>query len=598
MSNLEQIRDVAQDIAEAISAVIQMEVTIVSEDFTRLGGSGDYKTRVNQSFPHNSMFAKVLETGRPEFLPDSKASPECQTCLGRHECRELATVGHPIIGGTKTIGVIGITAFNEDQRLRLTENIDSIMVFLGRMSSLLVDKVDLLQALDETRFQSGQISQIIDTIESGLISLNDKGVVLHFNRSAERILGLAQDDVTGGPIGRFITNFSLNLGHEPVMVDWNVAGRKVRVMAKTRQVPAQPTARRQGFGTIVTFDRMEEVVDLTYSIWGSGDRALGFESLIGNSPILRQVVELAQRVARSSSTVLILGESGTGKELLARAIHQASDRRHHPLITINCSAIPDNLLESELFGYEDGAFTGARRGGKLGKFELAHKGTIFLDEIADLPLSLQPKLLRVLQERQVERVGGTRPINVDVRVISATHDDLERRVEEGRFRADLYYRLNVIPLTLPPLRFRGDDVIALAEHLVDKYRQLLHSPVIAISDAVRQILGAYPWPGNVRELENAIEYSLNVARGAELTVDDLPPNLRRYGSVKPGSLDLQAGASLEDIMAEHERDILRRALEKHGNTVEAKGKIADALSISVATLYRKLAKHGLGAETA
>ena len=598
MGNLEQIRDVAQPIAEAISAVIGMEVTIVSEDFARLGGSGDYKARINQSFPHNSVFAKVLATGRAEFVPDSKASPECQACLGRNECRELATVGHPIVRDGQTIGVIGITAFDEAQRRRLTENIDSIIVFLGRMSDLLVDKVGLLEALEETRFQSSQITQIINTVESGLVSLNAENVVVQFNRAAERILGLAPEEVIGRPIERFISNFALNPGSEPMMVEWNVSGRKVKVMVRARRVSAQPPTRQ---ASIVVFDRLEEVVDLTYSVWGSADRALGFESLIGNSPELRRVIAQAQRVARSNSTVLILGESGTGKELLARAIHQASERRNHPLIAINCAAIPDNLLESELFGYEEGAFTGARRGGKLGKFELAHKGTIFLDEVADLPLSLQPKLLRVLQERQFERVGGTRPISVDVRVIAATNDDLGRRVEEGRFRSDLYYRLNVIPLSLPPLRARGDDVIVLAEHLVDKYRQLLHSPVKSLSPAARQILSNHPWPGNVRELENAIEYALNMAAEPEIAPDDLPPNLRKYHQASPDASilpPLATGTRLEDALAAYESDILRRALAKYGNTAEAKVKIADALSISVATLYRKLAKHGLGAETA
>lgn len=316
-------------------------------------------------------------------------------------------------------------------------------------------------------------------------------------------------------------------------------------------------------------------------------RSYSFGSMIGRSPAFKELIRDAGQIAPGNSTVLIRGESGTGKELLARAIHGASTRHSRPFIVVNCPSIPETLLESELFGYDAGAFTGANREGRIGKFELAHGGTIFLDEIGDLPLSLQPKLLRVIQERMVERIGGKRPIPVDVRVIAATNQDLEEMMAKGLFRADLYYRLNVIPLRIPPLRERREDIELYLRHFFERFAQSLNKPIVAINQNLIRWAQDYAWPGNVRQLENVVEYMVNMAVAGEVGLDGLPRTLSgAEGKIPKSEL------GLDEQLAELEKRILLQAVPRGASLGEKKLAARD-LKISLATLYRKLEKYGI-----
>jgi two-component system NtrC family response regulator len=309
------------------------------------------------------------------------------------------------------------------------------------------------------------------------------------------------------------------------------------------------------------------------------------EGIIGESGRMQEVLGLVQRVAPSDVTVLIRGESGTGKELVARALHFNSPRAQGPLVTLNCAALPEQLLESELFGHERGAFTGAIAQRK-GRFELAHGGSIFLDEIGDLSASLQVKLLRVLQERQFERVGGSRTLDVDVRVIAATNRDLEAGMREGRFREDLYYRLNVVTIQIPPLRERREDIPPLLDHFVKKFAAKNRREVTGLSAAARDALMKYDYPGNVRELENLVERSVLLARGRVLDLEDLPPTVRPAAR-RPGE---PMPATLPDLLAEIESQAIRAALERHGGV---QTRAAEELGISERVLRYKMKKYDL-----
>lgn len=316
-------------------------------------------------------------------------------------------------------------------------------------------------------------------------------------------------------------------------------------------------------------------------------RSYSFGTMIGRSSAFKELIREAGQIAPGKSTVFIRGESGTGKELLARAIHSASARQSQPFIVVNCPSIPETLLESELFGYEAGAFTGANKGGRTGKFELAHQGTIFLDEIGDLPLSLQPKILRVIQERMVDRIGGKRLIPVDVRVIAATNQDIEGMVERGAFRADLYYRLNVIPLNIPPLRERKEDIELYLRLFLEQYSKSLNKPIASLDPEFIHWAKEYTWPGNVRQLQNVVEYMVNMAGPGQVGLDDLP---RAF--LGPGGRSTKVDLGLDEQVAEFEKTILVEYLRK-GSSLEEKKRVAKVLKISLATLYRKLEKYGM-----
>ncbi len=320
--------------------------------------------------------------------------------------------------------------------------------------------------------------------------------------------------------------------------------------------------------------------------------AFDFGRIVGRAPGFLEVLERVEQVAPTNSTVLVRGETGTGKELIAHAIHINSPRHDRPFVKVNCAALAPGVLESELFGHEKGSFTGAvsRR---LGRFELADGGTLFLDEVGDLPMDVQVKLLRVLQEREFERIGGRETIKVDVRVISATNRDLEALVERGEFRRDLYYRLNVFPIFVPPLRERLEDIPLLVEHFLEKFSRVVHKHITRVSPEAMEKLLTYPWPGNVRELENVIERALIVAKGDELTPDclELGSGLRgaKVVDVLASASEMEAPSLAERLQTEEQNAIVR-AIESTGGNIAA---AARALGMNRSTLYYRLRKYGL-----
>ena len=314
--------------------------------------------------------------------------------------------------------------------------------------------------------------------------------------------------------------------------------------------------------------------------------------MIGYSDCMKKVFDILGKVSASDSTILIHGESGTGKELVARAIHFNSDRKNQPLVPVNCGAIPEELLESELFGHEKGAFTGAIRT-RIGRFELAQGGTIFLDEIGDMSTALQVKMLRVIQEKEFERIGGVKTIHVDVRIIAATNQNLEKAVAERRFREDLFYRINVIPIHLPPLRERGPDIAILANHFLKKFNKLKKKNLYRISSEAISYFTRYPWPGNVRELENLIEMLVVMKDEGEIDLSDLPAKLlyQKNADIFARHVDLPAeGLNFNDMVSQFEKDLLLQALQKSGGV---KNRAAKLLNLNRTTLVEKIKRFNL-----
>jgi len=336
---------------------------------------------------------------------------------------------------------------------------------------------------------------------------------------------------------------------------------------------------------LMTYSRVRDLESENEALRGQLDAGSGFADVIGESEVMRAVFERVRTVAGSDATALIVGESGTGKERIARALHNLSERRDHPFVAISCAALPETLLEAELFGHEKGAFTDARKE-RRGRFELADGGTLFLDDVDDMPLPTQVKLLRVLQERNFERVGGERTLSIDIRVVVASKVDLRARVREGLFREDLFYRLNVVPIPLPPLRERSGDVALLAQHMLERYGR---GRVYTLPKSALSMLDRYPWPGNVRELENAVQRGIVLAGNrSELAAEDLLPQDSRWRGALEVNDEVQP---LRELLLETERAHMQRALEATGGH---RAQAASLLGISRKALWEKLKTHGLG----
>ena len=366
---------------------------------------------------------------------------------------------------------------------------------------------------------------VTNSVHEGIIATDENGRIIHCNSSAGKLLGIGVDEVLGRQLSSIlpdlprIQSLAKNKSIE-TEICYRQKGGKKYFLATVAPVRAADDETLRGI--TLSFRNLSEVQSYAARLLNGSSR-YSFDDIQGVSPVIASLKQKLGRTALTSSTVLIRGESGTGKELFAHAVHSASNRALRPFIAINCSAIPESLLESELFGYDEGAFTGAKKDGKPGKFELARGGTIFLDEIGDMPLHLQSKLLRVLESLSIERLGGTEPITIDVRIIAATHRNLEEMIERREFREDLYYRLNVIPVLVPPLRERPEDIPVLIEHFLNIYCKKLERDPQEFDPWARTILNNYSWPGNVRELQNTIEYAINMSeRGQLITVEHLP----------------------------------------------------------------------------
>lgn len=452
-----------------------------------------------------------------------------------------------------------------------------------------------------THWNQKILFEILDMIHDVVLVIDSETIIVYANKAYAEILGVPVEKVLGRRLDKIEPGSSmirvLQTGEARHNGSSYLNSLGIDVIGSVFPL----YAKKQIIGAVSIFKNVTEVVGLTRELQRTKGVAaylqeqldqrealpLSFKDYIGQNGRLRETLLLAAKVARTDSTVLIRGESGVGKDVLARAIHNYSRRSRKPLIKVNCAAIPENLLESELFGYEEGAFTGAKKGGKMGKFELAHGATIFLDEIGDMSITMQAKLLRVLQEREIERVGGNTTIKLDIRVIAATNRDLDKMMDEGTFRRDLYYRLNIVPLFLPPLRDRKDDLPALTEYHLKKFSQQLDNPGLAISPEASHLLQKYDWPGNIRELQNALEHAAIVSGGSYIEPRHLPAHL--WGEVD--TQEPQAGKlGIKDVFSRVEKEMIIAALkEAKGNRSQA----MRALGISRRAFYVKLHRYNI-----
>lgn len=435
------------------------------------------------------------------------------------------------------------------------------------------------------------INAVLNATGEGIIAVDKEGLITTFNQAAEKILNLESQNVIGkhvekviskdAPILKMIETGEIYDNEEIILQNKNQKSHYFTSGRPIIDLSGTPV------GAVASLTDIDTVMKLVHSVTKPSMNT--FDDILGNSKSIVNVKKMALAVAKSDSTVCIRGESGTGKELFARALHMASPRRNNPFVAINCGALPPTLLESELFGYEEGSFTGAKKGGKQGLFKYADKGTIFLDEIGDLPSHLQVKLLRVLQEHKIRRIGSNEETSINVRVITATNKNLEEMIENDQFRQDLYYRLNVIPLLIPPLRERKEDIPMLVNDFVNKLSKRLNKGKVDITDDAMRKLVAYTWAGNVRELSNVIERAINLCEDKieihhVILRKELPDTV-----VDINSFQKITRKTLNDLVADAEKNAIKEALKEYGSI----RKTARALGVTHATIINKMKRYNI-----
>ncbi|GKX53315.1 sigma-54 interaction domain-containing protein [Budvicia aquatica] len=581
ISVLSNIQDDICNYADAISGITGTDVEIIDESLMRIAGTGKYRHMLNQNVSKNGyIYRHVLRVQETVLIKNPGENALCQHCEKHLYCSEMLDLNAPIFLNNRVIGVIGIICSTEEQRNTLLSQIDKFVTFIEQIAVMISSKV--FECLERLRAQEtlGAFRRLIDAMDRGVVAIDGNNRVWHANVSAARLFNR---EVIGCSLS-IETTGDILYGDEEAWI--TLEDQKRHVLCKQITLSS---LENESLTMVIFHDARDYMSQITTTTYESDRRA----RLIGHSQPMEQLRSTIAKIANSYASVLITGESGSGKEVVAFAIHQNSPRKDKPFVTINCAAIPEQLLESELFGYVRGAFSGADPKGRVGKFELANGGSLFLDEIGDMPLHLQAKLLRVLQEKAITRVGSNNVINIDVRIIAATNKNIYDMVENHQFREDLFYRLNVVPLVLPSLRERREDIASLAQYFADEFSENYQRPNRKIPAEIINLLYAYHWPGNIRELRNVIEY-IYVMQGdaSGMNASHLPPHLlsSMNGDIKKTSEGLQ---SLDKQGRSAERSIIEQALARCGTSVEGKKQAAAELGIGIATLYRKIKVYDL-----
>ncbi|WP_026477947.1 sigma 54-interacting transcriptional regulator [Alkaliphilus transvaalensis] len=467
----------------------------------------------------------------------------------------------------------------------LEERRNSLITMLFKIKGVAaINEIELLNFEKDKR----KLYTIIDSVDDGIMAINKNGKVEMINTSGEKIFGFNKEDLKDRNIFDFIsekngmmelisrgegfTNLELSVCDGDEINHYLATGRPIK------------NDDYKTIGMVISFSNFQKAVEIANIVSNTMEGA--FSEIIGNSLQIEKIKKIVKTVSKNPSTVLLRGESGTGKDLFAKAIHNLSERKDNKFVPVNCAALPPSLIESELFGYNKGSFTGAITNGKEGLFHEANGGTLFLDEIAELPLVLQAKLLRVIQEGVVRRIGSSKEENVDVRIIVATNRNLEDMIRAGTFREDLYYRLNVIPIFLPPLRERLEDIPLLLKHICDKLNRRFGKNITGADTGFINALMDYQWPGNVRELQNVIERAMILCNGDILTTKELYFDTNN-GQIKLDAVDINRNTNLKEIVEDYEKDIIIKEISKHKSLRKA----ALALGISHTTLINKVRKH-------
>ncbi|MGB5823885.1 MAG: sigma-54 dependent transcriptional regulator [Proteocatella sp.] len=569
MYNLEEVRSSIQRITSGIADALKIEVAIFDNDSKIFCCTPTYLKRKGRTV-HAPSINEVLSYGSVLVnTPGEMAS--CIGCRFKDNCPSTIEILSCIKVDGLVMGVMAMTSFTKEGHQRITSNLQIYHDVITEISSLIGEIIINRTGDGDATKMDNLVHGIFEVSRNSLILTDSNGVITQCNSIAVKNLN------------------SCNLMTSSL---WHILPENIvkRILSGEEffenEVSMENYCARLTTKNIIKNDNTAAIVlKFSNETFIDEQNKDYLSRIVGNSNETQKVHSLITKLADSPTPVLITGETGTGKELVARALHERSRRKRYPFVAINCSSIPENLFESELFGYEEGSFTGAKKGGKIGKIEMAQGGTLFLDELGEMPLSAQPKLLRVLQEHELERVGSTEKISLDIRVIAATNKDLQDMMRLQKFREDLYYRIGVINIELPPLRNRSDDVLPIAVNYLQKLKQKLDTPLEDFDSSIKNFFNNYSWPGNIRELQNVIEYAANLSEKNLMSINDLPPKLLAENI----SFDQSTALSSQKLEEQHILDLL----DEFGYSLEGKNRVAKAIGVSLRTLYRKMQKYGI-----
>jgi transcriptional regulator with PAS, ATPase and Fis domain len=583
---LSDSKEMLQSLIDGLSQSLLVDVAVFDFDSHLVACTDAYLKRkgsaVHAPSIEEAMLNNTILVNQPGFMRS------CEGCRFREHCPATIEILSSIRIDRRPIGVIAITSFTKEGHDRITDNLHTYTKILNDISHLIGEISNYRNRIDHARQVEKILESTIEAFDDSLIIADSKGIITYANAPAVQLFSYCSlfslsidqifpDSIVGSILsgerldGELcqIGDFYGKVTAQPVIMDEHYGGSWIRI-AKNQALTAKLLRQRE----------------IDYK-----DR-FSLEQIKGSHTSILELKDKIKKVSRSASTVLITGETGTGKSLVAKAIHYESPRSDGPFIAINCASIPESLFESELFGYEEGAFTGAKKGGKFGMFELAQQGTLFLDEVGEMPPYIQAKLLKVLQDHTIERVGGTRSIAVDVRIIAATNKDIHEMIREKSFRKDLYYRLNVIPLEVPSLFHRIDDISALAEEFLRSHGERQKTDAKTLAPEVLSCFQSYPWPGNIRELENILEYAVNLEDSPVIHLSSLPESFTNHDY-----LTMPGHTTRPSTTGSTESRAILSALKQYGWDVNGKKAAARSLGISLRTLYRKLHELGIVASS-
>lgn len=579
-SLLLNIQDTVIKYVRIISKIVKVDVEVVDDNLFRIAGTGIYANDINKDMSSKGhVYKHVLKTGERQIIFEPGKDDLCNKCPDKNNCKENFEVCTPIKYKEEILGVIGMVCSNMDMKKVLQKNLSIYLDFLEQISEFIAIKAYEVQDSKKNLSFVRTLNIVLNEINSGVIIFNKEKRIISINEYARNMFNIYEFDFSEKIINIMETGDTLNKDKEYKVdinnITFTVVGR-VRIIDEDNE-------KWTGF---LIFNSIDNIENLEQDMNAIRDIYLN-DKIIGNSKSTKLLKSKINNIADSNSAVLITGESGTGKEIVATAIWKAGNRKKNRFITINCSTLSESQLEMEMFGYVGDAFEGSNLKGQIGKFELANNGIIYIDEIGEMPLYLQTKLVGIIEERKITRIGSSQQIPINVRIIASTNKDLNKMINENKFKKELYYRLCILPIKVAPLRERKEDIEDLCIYFIERYTKIFNKNFVGINQEVINFMKEYNWYGNVRELKNTVEFMVNIMdENGVITKENLPENILKGEHKEDDESGEEEIISLKEL---EKREILR-GLKIYGNTVEGKKVIAKKLGIGIATLYRKIDK--------